>query len=146
MTKEKAIEWLKSLNYCDGEKTQEVAQAIEMAINALEQSTSDDCVSRQAVINLVNAECVDLQDGSEEWRSYVNETVENIYHGIKALPPVIPTFPKGETNGDIIKAIFPNAKIDINEMLGVSGIVFVDSENEIIPISQDWWNAPYKGI
>ncbi len=52
--------------------------------------------------------------------------------------------PDNATNGDMIKAMFPYAKIDINEMLGVSGIVFVDSENEIIPISQDWWNAPYK--
>lgn len=51
----------------------------------------EDLISRQAVINLVNAECVDLQDGSEEWRSYVNETVENIYHGIESLPPVRPT-------------------------------------------------------
>lgn len=50
MTKEQAIEWLKSLNYCDGEGTQEVAQAIDMAIKALEQPTSDDCVSREPSI------------------------------------------------------------------------------------------------
>ena len=50
MTKKEAIEWLKSLNYCDGEETQEVAQAIDMAINALEQPTSDDCVSREQAI------------------------------------------------------------------------------------------------
>ena len=45
MTKEQAIEWLKSLNYCDGEETQDVAQAIDMAIKALEQQPSDDKIT-----------------------------------------------------------------------------------------------------
>jgi hypothetical protein len=67
------------------------SRAIKEAIEALEQQPSDDCVSRQAVIDLVNAECVDLQDGSELWRSCVNDTVESIYHGVKDLPTVTPT-------------------------------------------------------
>ena len=109
-------------------------------IKALEQqSTSDDCVSRQAVINLVNAECVDLQDGSEEWRSYVNETVENIYHGIKALPPVTPTFPKGTTNGDMIETIFPNLK-GKEKAFAIHLYVNKDKVGEI---TAEWWNAPY---
>lgn len=45
MTKEEAIEWLKSLNYCDGEETQEVAQAIDEAIKALEQQPSEDVMA-----------------------------------------------------------------------------------------------------
>lgn len=36
MTKEEAKEWLQSLNYDDGEETQEVAEAINMAVQALE--------------------------------------------------------------------------------------------------------------
>ena len=53
MTKEQAIEWLKSLNYCDGEETQEVAQAIDMAIKALEQQPSEDCVSLEVYKQVV---------------------------------------------------------------------------------------------
>ena len=50
------------------------------------------------------------------------------------------------TNGDMIKAMFPNAKIIINEILGEKGTVFVNFENPetVILFDLDWWNAPYK--
>ena len=68
---------------------------------------------------------------------------------IDPLSNVIP-IPKGVTNGDIIKAMFPQAKIIINELLGTNGIVFVQygskEFDEIISYSLDWWNAPYKGV
>lgn len=67
----------------------EVNKAICNNLKALEQQPCEDCVSRQAVIDLVTAECVDLQDGSEEWRSYVNDTVESIYLKVKKMPSVI---------------------------------------------------------
>lgn len=87
MTKEEAIEWLKSLNYCDGEETQEVAQAIEMGIKALEQQPSDDCVSRQKV-----------KEGMKKYGFHapdmtVTEFIED------ELPPVIPKVP---TSGDCV--------------------------------------------
>lgn len=53
------------------------------------------------------------------------------------------------TNGDIIMAMFPQAKIIINELLGTNGTVFVqygsEEYDEIISYSLDWWNAPYNG-
>jgi len=75
MTKEQAIEWLKSLNYCDGEETQEVAQAIEIAIKALEQQPCDDCISRQAVLDILSHYAHNFGADNE----------------IKALPSVTPT-------------------------------------------------------
>ena len=82
------------------------------------------------------------ESGFDSARAIVRNFQATITDAIRNGTPIS----DNATNGDMIKAIFPNAKIDINEMLGVSGIVFVDSENEIIPISQDWRNAPYKGI
>ena len=79
MTKEEAIEWLKSLNYCDGEETQEVAQAIEMGIDTLEQQPSDDCVSRQAVLDCLTATGLKKFDFILDAREKVNN-----------LPPVTP--------------------------------------------------------
>ena len=53
--------------------------------------TKEELISKQAVLDLVGKEFVDLQDGSEIWRSYVNETVLSIYDEVKAIPPVTPT-------------------------------------------------------
>ena len=101
MTKEQAIEWLKSLNYCDGEETQEVAQAIDMAIKTLEQEPSDDCVNRQAVLDTLmkyEKPCDDRQD------FYLDSTTE-FEEEIKALPPVTPTrkAPREDITEDEVK-------------------------------------------
>ena len=77
---------------CNDIDVQEFIKAMKrQPLQMIKPNICDDCVSRQAVIDLVNAECVDLQDGSELWRSCVNDTVESIYHGVKDLPPVTPT-------------------------------------------------------
>ena len=55
------------------------------------------------------------------------------------------TIPDKATNGDIIKTVFPDVQININPLLGVSGTVFIDFKDEIITMSLDWWNTPYKG-
>ena len=56
------------------------------------------------------------------------------------------TVPEGATNGDMIKAMFPNADITINEIWGTNGTVFVifDNSNRVISLDLKWWNSPYR--
>ena len=118
-----AIEQLKELGYSFGEKIR----------------TSDDCVSREAVLETIE-DCnksgltgifCSYNDG-ERFKEY-----------IKKLPPVTPTFPKGATNGDMIKAMFPKIEIYtdvINEIVDVE----ICEDSSELRCSIDWWNAPYK--
>ena len=43
------------------------------------------------------------------------------------------------TNGDVIKALFPNAEINYG-LNGVVGVKFI----HMTVFDLDWWNAPYK--
>ncbi len=45
----------------------------------------------------------------------------------------------GKTNGDMVKAMFPNLKWCLNG----NNEVFTVNQN-IVRLSLDWWNAPYK--
>lgn len=47
-----------------------------------------DLISRNYVENIVKEEFVDLQDGTEEWRTYVNDTCENIFDKVHNAPTV----------------------------------------------------------
>lgn len=62
---------------------------------------------------------------------------------IDPLRNVIP-IPEGATNGDIIKAMFPN--MNIQERNNVS----LDIKGQTIEFTgmalKEWWNAPYKGV
>lgn len=58
---------------------------------------------------------------------------------IKAMPVVnaIP-IPENPTNGDVIKVLFPNAKVvETNTVVGIG----IDGTTTF---NKDWWNAPYK--
>ena len=49
--------------------------------------------------------------------------------------------PNGATNGDMIKAMFPNIEIE-----GIGGeIKCIAAQNGTSYFALDWWNAPYKG-
>ena len=50
--------------------------------------------------------------------------------------------PDGATNGDMIKAMFPNAEIDANPY-SPSVDIFVDGIL-MMRVDRNWWNAPYK--
>lgn len=82
MTKEQAVEVLRcntNLGYgivIENESIQLIKEAIEMAIKALEQQPSDDCVSRQAVITIIQNHWWNCKD------------IDKL---VKALPPVTPT-------------------------------------------------------
>ena len=48
--------------------------------------------------------------------------------------------PKNATNGDMIKAIFPNIEIE-----GIGGeIKCIAAQNGTSYFALDWWNAPYE--
>ena len=76
---------------------------------------------------------------------------ETVFDMLEALPPVnaIP-IPEGATNGDVIKAMFPNckdwkAKIEDNDG-EIYEVHFVQLPNSmtINKYEESWWNAPYK--
>lgn len=58
-------------------------------INAIANGTpvaSEDMISRAFVEQIVNEEFVDLQDGTEEWRSCVNDTCQTICEKVHSAP------------------------------------------------------------
>lgn len=48
----------------------------------------NDLISREYVEKIIISEVVDLQDGTENWRTYVNETCENILNKVHNAPTV----------------------------------------------------------
>ena len=58
------------------------------------------------------------------------------------------TIPENPTNGDMIKALFPNIEIyDSEKMESVyTGIPFGKYIGANVDCMRDWWNAPYKEI
>ena len=60
--------------------------------------------------------------------------------------PTVLTIPDNPTNGNMIKVMFPDAKISFSEGLGEKGTVFMIFNNPetILIFDMDWWNAPWK--
>lgn len=81
MTKEEALEQLRLGPGINEDVSEEYNDAVDMAIKALEQQPSEDCVSRQAVLS--KAELIELEDG----QSFMSIDPEDV----KALSPVTPT-------------------------------------------------------
>ena len=77
MTKEELI---KHLKLCAEYHVVPSVEAFKMVIKLLEQQSSEDCVSRQAVINLIN----------EDWK------YEGLELSVNELPPVTPTHEVGK--------------------------------------------------
>lgn len=113
----------------------------EQKLWELQQNVSDDCVSRAEVIKVLDNHWL---SGSCS-RRIIDEQIDKV----KALPPVTPTFPKGATNGDMIKAMFPDckdwkAKLEDNDG-EVYEVHFVQLPNSLTvnKYEESWWNAPY---
>ena len=85
MTKEECINTLKmAISEVEWEYPMDYAVAFDMAIKALEQPTSDDCVSRTTVFNILKDIQADIEDGyGYQYEQWVDE--------VKELPPVTPT-------------------------------------------------------
>lgn len=63
---------------------------------------------------------------------------------IKEISPVL-TIPENPTNGDIIKAMFPN--MQTNEEWKSTFHCFIETDGHTAITAcgmRDWWNAPYK--
>lgn len=60
--------------------------------------------------------------------------------------PTVLTIPENPTNGDMIKALFPNIEIyDSEKMESVyTGIPFGKYIGANVDCMREWWNAPYK--
>lgn len=85
MTKEEALEQLRLGPGINEDVSEEYNDAVDMAIKALEQQPSEDCVSRQAVLD--KAELIELEDG----QTFYCISPEDV----KALPSVKPTRKSG---------------------------------------------------
>lgn len=79
--------------------------------------------------------------------NYELETTEMFLTSFKKLQ----VLPDNATNGDMVKAMFPN--VDIKSHINLSGIktVDIDFKDNMFggvysehTFSKDWWNAPYK--
>ena len=95
MTAEKAIEILSGFGiinrYCS-----EDAEALDMAIKALEQQPCEDCISREAVLDILK----------DKWNMFsdANDAIQESIDTIEALSPVTPQ-PK---IGEWVKTFEPN--------------------------------------
>jgi len=133
VTREQALEIIKRESDLYPEDSVDSVEWLEV-YKALEQQPSDDCVSRQAVLDEIKS----MSNANPSyWATCDVIDREDLIDNIQALPPVTPTFPKGATNGDIIKAMFNCMVIDISK-----GKVYV--EHIYFPFDEEWWNAPYK--
>ena len=70
MTNEEAINVLNDydINF-ERNTAEEIAEAHEMAIKALEEQPSEDCISRQAVLDALHSKFADGFDGDKWWNS-----------------------------------------------------------------------------
>lgn len=87
MTREEAIFILRGKRDISGEKT---AEALDIAIKAIEQEPCEDVISRQAVLSKIKEVCF-----SEEWLQFrvdkgSNGQRDSIIDYIEQLPPVVP--------------------------------------------------------
>ena len=70
----------------------------------------------------------------------------DIHGDIEGDYDILHIFPKNATNGDMIMAMFPNAKIKIHKQWDEQNIVTVRICGVQFMInSLEWWNAPYEG-
>lgn len=148
MTEEQAIKGLKE-NLCSlcayGSQNMDSCDIRECDnrdyIKALEQQSIEERVSRKAVFETID-DC--NSDGLKGiFCSY--DDGERFKEYIKKLPPVIPTFPEGTTNGDIMTAMFPDIKIREHEKTDIcDAYIQIDIWDFSICVSKDWWDEPYK--
>ena len=97
------------------------------------------CMQDDAPMNWTDT---DFELGEEAQYKSDREVVESCAE-IKVIP-----IPPRATNGDMIKAMFPNAQIDYHEesdLVDDYVTVFIKGCDTCQDYSYDWWNAPYEG-
>ena len=98
-----------------------------------------DLISREAVLDGIDKYIEKAQStGTKDDFISFEELV------VKALPSAF----EGMTNGEVMKAVFPNLFIDFC----VCDSVFMHSKEGghladlVGRLEQDWWDSPYKGV
>jgi len=72
-------------------------------------------------------------DGADD--GDINRTIRSAIRLIEGLPSAF----EGMTNGEVIQALFPEVKVEINGFL--VRCVFIEHEFTTL---LEWWNAPYN--
>lgn len=96
------------------------------------------------IIDIPDEDYDKIKDNSPDAFNYL--TSWRLYDAIKNGIPLS----DNPTNGDMIKAMFPNAIIEIMKSCVEKNMVCVTWGFKEIPsyynrFYEDWWNAPYKG-
>jgi len=78
-----------------------------------------------------------MRSATKEERESVNSYIESISSKCISIP-----IDENITNGDVIKALFPNASVYID----VFNNIHMNFDNDMpeIVYYKEWWNAPYK--
>ena len=80
------------------------------------------------------------------FREYSNKNAEMLEEAI--LNGIL--LPDNATNGDVIKAVFPNIDFYEGEVDKIGGLISFyardehEEKRQRVIITADWWNAPYK--
>ncbi len=75
--------------------------------------------------------------------SWATDTVHSNASAIAKAIKNGTTLPQNATNGDVIKAMFPNAQIEYWAEYSTYNVEF-PNDNDVKHFSYDWWNAPYE--
>jgi hypothetical protein len=77
-----------------------------------------------------------------KWLKWVNKEEKRVFNNKNACTPIY--VPKGATNGDMIKAMFPNGKEYDNDG-DVRYEIEIDFDYSFCSYFDGvWWNSPYK--
>ena len=68
--------------------------------------------------------------------------IVDIHGEIEGDYDIITTLPRNATNGDVIKALFPETKSRLDERTGIMLVKWEDGTTKCY--KADWWNTPYK--
>jgi len=87
-----------------------------------------------------------MKEGGQ-MRDATKEERESVDNYIKSISQKMITIPNKATNGDIIKALFPNGAAIMSYPPNKVGFITKDGnpDDNYVWYPTDWWNAPYKG-
>ena len=91
MTREEALEILDTIPTIG-----EQVDALEMAIEALEQEPCEDAISRQVISDYVESHIQEINAGYGDLNAHTNKILRMIVEYINKIPPVSPVRPKGK--------------------------------------------------
>jgi hypothetical protein len=79
-----------------------------------------------------------------KWLKWVNKEEKRVFNNKNACTPIY--VPRGATNGDVIKAMFPAAKVNNTKYSYVVEVKlpYHSKYDTGLLFDKEWWNAPYK--